>query len=41
MSSTHHPKRSGPDAYYTPDDVARACVRTLGNLRGLTVWEPR
>jgi hypothetical protein len=27
-------------AYYTPDPVARACVATLGDLRGFRCWEP-
>lgn len=40
MSSTTTPKRAGLDAFYTPDDVARACIGTLGNLRGLACWEP-
>lgn len=40
MSSTTRPVRTGLDAYYTPDPVARACVDTLGNLRKLQVWEP-
>lgn len=40
MSATHRPTRDGLDAYYTPDRLAEACVATMGNLRGLTVWEP-
>lgn len=40
MSSTLRPVRSGLDAYYTPDSVARDCIATLGNLRGLLAWEP-
>ncbi len=41
MSATTQPKRDGQlDAYYTPDNVARACVGTLGNLRGLACLEP-
>lgn len=41
MSSTTRPSRNGElDAYYTPDPVARACVATLGNLSGVSCWEP-
>lgn len=41
MSATRTPSRPGAlDAFYTPDDVAAACVRTLGGLRGLSVLEP-
>lgn len=40
MSSTNSPIRSGLDAYYTPESVARACVATLGPLGGVTAWEP-
>lgn len=40
MSSTNQPVRPGLDAYYTSDADASACVATLGNLRGLMVWEP-
>jgi len=33
--------RRNLDAYYTPDDVARACVATLASdLRRATAWEP-
>lgn len=42
MSSTLNGTREGAlDPYYTPDDVAAACVRALGPLPPLTtVWEP-
>lgn len=42
MSATHTPSRPGAlDAFYTPDEVASACVDTLGGaLRGMTVLEP-
>lgn len=35
MSSTTTPKRAGLDAFYTPDDVAGACVATIADdVRG-------
>lgn len=41
MSSTTTPKRAGLDAFYTPDDVAGACVATIADdVRGRRVLEP-
>lgn len=42
MSSTTTPARPGAlDAFYTPDDVARACVATIADdVRGRCVLEP-
>lgn len=40
VSSTTRPVRVGLDAFHTPEDVATACVATLGDLRDVRVWEP-
>ena len=41
MSSTTRPSRNGErDAYYTPDAVARACIKVTRIPAGATVLEP-
>jgi len=41
MSATNRGAERAPlDAYYTPDELARALVRTLDLASGCVVWEP-